>query len=189
MTGRLRPHVLGIDDAPFDKRQAHAVPLVAVLMEGNDLVEGVATTAFPVDGADATAFLADWIDGLPWRRSIQAIVLGGITIAGLGLVDIQALAQRIGIPVLAVTRRHTAESRLGVALEAAGLRERLAIANRAGDTARVRPGLHVAFAGAPQARAIALVEATLRKSRMPEPLRLAHLIAAAIVRGSSRARV
>jgi hypothetical protein len=45
----MRPHVLGIDDGPFDKRQARLVPLVAVLMEGNDLVEGVALGEFPVD--------------------------------------------------------------------------------------------------------------------------------------------
>ena len=34
-----------------------------------------------------------------------------------------------------------------------------------------------------------LVRATLGKAKLPEPLRLAHLIGAALVRGQSRGRV
>ena len=45
-----RFHVLGVDDAPFTKRVDPTVPVVAVLMEGHDLVEAVATTSFEVDG-------------------------------------------------------------------------------------------------------------------------------------------
>jgi endonuclease V-like protein UPF0215 family len=185
----LRPHVLGIDDAPFHKGQDRPVRLIGVLMEGNDVVEGIAFAQFPVDGEDATGFLAGWIGTLPWRKAIQAVVLGGITLAGLGLVDIDGLARELGIPVLAVTRREPGASRLPAALTAAGLRERLPIARRSPRAIRVRPGLYLAWTGTTAARAVALVEATLRKSRMPEPLRLAHLIGGALERGVSRGRV
>lgn len=184
-----RPHVLGVDDAPFDKKQEHPVPVVGVLMEGNDLVEGVALTTFPVDGAEATGFLADWIGGLRWRDAMQAVVLGGITLAGLGLVDLEEMARRLAVPVLAVTRRDPGGSRIGAALEAAGLPDRLPTARRSPRAVRVSPGLYVAFAGVEPARAADLVRATLRKSRMPEPLRVAHLIASAVARGQSRGRV
>ena len=184
-----RPHVLGVDDAPFDKKQAHPVPVVGVLMEGNDLVEGVALTDFPVDGAEATGFLATWIDGLRWRDAMQAVVLGGITMAGLGLVDLEELARQLTIPVLAVTRRDPGKSRIGEALEAAGLPDRLPTAQHSPRPIRVTPGLYVALAGIEPARATDLVRATLRKSRMPEPLRVAHLIAGAVARGQSRGRV
>jgi len=184
-----RPHVLGIDDAPFEKRQARPVPVVGVLMEGNDLVEGVAVTSFPVDGADATEFVADWVSGLPWRKAVQAIVLGGITLAGLGLMDLDELARRLGIPVLAVTRREPAASRLPSALDAAGLADRLPVAERSPRAVRVKPGLYVAWAGTTGREAIAFTLATLKKSRMPEPLRVAHLIGAALVLGVSRSRV
>jgi endonuclease V-like protein UPF0215 family len=98
-----RPHLLGIDDAPFEKRQREPVPIVAVMMEGADLVESVAVSAFAVDGDDATGFLADWIGGLRALASAQAILLGGITIAGLGVVDVEELARRLTRPVLVVT--------------------------------------------------------------------------------------
>jgi len=184
-----RPHVLGVDDAPFDKRQARAVPVIGVLMEGNDLVEGVALGEFPVDGENATEYLAQWIARLRWRAAIQAVILGGITLAGLGLIDLPALAQPLGIPVLAVTRREPGKSRIGEALAAAGLAHRQPIASRSPRAVRVTPGLYVAVAGADPAEAVALIRATLRKSRMPEPLRIAHLIASALERGQSRGRV
>ena len=121
-----RPHVLGVDDAPFEKRQAGLVPILAVAMEGHDLIESVALTEFPVDGDGATEFLASWIAGLRARPMLQAVILGGITIAGLGLIDVSALAERLGLPVLVVTRHNPARSELADALRAAGLSDRLA---------------------------------------------------------------
>jgi uncharacterized protein len=185
----MRPHVLGIDDGPFDKRQKRPVRVVAVLMEGNDLVEGMALSEFPVDGADATGFLAEWIKGMRWEPALHAVVLGGITLAGLGLVNLEELACRIGVPVLAATRREPAKSRIGEALTAAGMTDRLPIVHRSPSAIRVRPGLYMAFAGTDRDHAVSLIEATLLKSRMPEPLRLAHLIASALERGQSRGRV
>ena len=82
--------------------------------------------------------------------------------------------------MLAVTRRATGKSRVGEALIAAGLADRLPIVDRSPPAIRVRPGLYLAFAGTDREHAIALIEATLHKSRMPEPLRLAHLIGSAL---------
>jgi len=74
-------------------------------------------------------------------------------------------------------------------LTVAGLLDRLPIVDRSPPAIRVRPGLYAAFGGTDAPHAVALIEATLLKSRMPEPLRLAHLIASAIERGQSRGRV
>lgn len=184
-----RPHVLGIDDGPFRKRQLEPVPIVGVAMEGPDLVEGVAVSAFPVDGDGATEFLARFVLSLRARAGLHAVVLGGITLAGLGVVDLSALAARIGKPVLAVGRRSSERSELARALRAAGLEERIEVARASPRAERIHDGLWVAAAGAEPERAAALVRATLRKSRLPEPLRLAHLIARALVLGESRGRV
>ena len=184
-----RPHVLGIDDAPFVKDQDTAVPIVGVMMEGASLVEGVAVGAFPVDGAGVTDYLAGWVEGMRWYAALQAVVLGGITVAGLGLVDIPALAARLGLPVIAATRRDTANSDLGYALQAAGFLERLAILDRAPKAHRLEDGLYITVAGAALPQAERLIRAILNKASLPEPLRIAHLIGAALVQGSSRGRV
>jgi uncharacterized protein len=184
-----RFHILGIDDAPFVKRTDTSVSVVGVLMEAADLVESVAVTGFPVDGEDATGFLAEWIGGLRCRPSVQAVVLGGITIAGLGLVDIDALATRLGTPVLAVTRHDPAESELRRALLAAGLDARLPILERCPSAQRLGDGLYVSAAGIAADDSAFLIRGSLGKSRMPEPLRVAHLIGRALASGESHGRV
>jgi endonuclease V-like protein UPF0215 family len=189
VSAKTRPHVLAVDDGPFEKRQSHPVPVVAVMMEGADLVESVAVTALPVDAEDATGSLAAWIQGLRLRSSAQALVLGGITIAGLGVVDVPLLSRRLRLPVLVVNRRDPADHRLGEALRAAGLEARLPLVARMPAALRIEDGLYVAAVGVEPDDAARIVRSTLRKARVPEPLRLAHLIARALVLGESRGRV
>jgi len=183
-----RPHVLGVDDGPFDKGVSRTVPLVGVTMEGPDLVEAVSVTEFPIDGEDVTDFLADWIEPLRVKPALQGIFFGGITIAGLAIIDVHALSTRLGLPVVIVNRREPSDERLIEALESAGLIHRLAILERAPAAQRVDGGIYAASAGGDHAAAASLVRATLGKSDLPEPLRLAHLIARAIVKGESRGR-
>ncbi len=185
----MRPHLLGIDDGPFDKDADAATPIVGVVMEGADLVEGVAVTRFPIDGDGVTDFLARWTTGLRFRPGLQGIVLGGITIAGLAVVDVQRLSEETGLPVLVMNRKDPRNHRLAGALESAGLADRLEVVNRTPASTAVSDGLYLACAGASHEQAARLVEATRRKGEMPEPLRLAHLIASALVRGESRGRV
>ena len=185
----VRPHLIGIDDGPFDKDADPVTPIIGVVMEGPDLVEGVAMTSFPIDGAAVTDFLAEWIRGLRFRPGLHGIILGGITIAGLAVVDIERLSQTLELPAMVVNRKDPREHRLAGALESAGLADRLAVVDRTPPSLAVSDGLYLACAGASPEEATRLIEASRRKGEMPEPLRLAHLIAAAVVRGEARGRV
>ena len=178
-----------MDDAPFEKRQLTPVPIVGVVMEGADRIESVAVGGFPVDGEDITGYLAGWIGGSRARPALQGVILGGITVAGLAVVDMGDLAERLGLPIMAVTRRNPAGSDLAEALRAAGLEHRLALLERAPRAFGVAEGLYLAHAGATRAEAERLVVSSLAKSRLPEPLRVAHLIGQAIALGESRGRV
>lgn len=178
-----------MDDGPFDKGQAAPVPIVGVVMEGADRVESVALGHFPVDGEDVTGYLAPWIDGLRARPSLQGVILGGITVAGLAIVDVAALAERLELPVLVVTRHNPLGSDLADALRSAGLDHRLALLERVPRAFGAGDGIYLAHAGTSRAEAERLVRCCLAKSRLPEPLRVAHLIAQAIVLQESRGRV
>jgi endonuclease V-like protein UPF0215 family len=178
-----------VDDAPFDKRQTSPVPIVGVVMEGADRIESVAMGRFPVDGEDVTGYLAGWIGGLRTRRALQGVILGGITMAGLAVVDVVGLAGRLGLPVLVVARRNPVASELAEALRAAGLDHRLELLDRVPRAFGVGEGLYLAHAGTSRVEAERLVRSSVAKSRLPEPLRVAHLIGQAIVLGESRGRV
>ena len=184
----FRPHVLGIDDGPFDKRSDTSVPLVGVMMEGSDLVEAVAVTEFPVDGDATAGFLADWVKGLRFVDTLHAVVFGGLTIAGLGLVDIGQLAARLRIPIIVVNRHEPSNDALNQALRAAGLAQRIAIVEAAPRAWQYAEGLYVSHAGATNEEVRRILSATCGKSQLPEPLRLAHLIGAAIASGQSHGR-
>jgi endonuclease V-like protein UPF0215 family len=184
-----RPHLLGIDDGPFEKfRSAESTPIVGVTMEGADLVESVAITRFPIDGAGVSDFLAGWIWELRVRPGLQGVIFGGITIAGLSVLDPFALTEQLNLPVMLVNRREPSNERLREALQRAGLAERIPLLERSPEPFAVGGRLYAAVAGADCERARQLVCGSVRKSDLPEPLRLAHLIARALVTGESRGR-
>ncbi len=183
-----RPHVFGVDDGPVEKRPGRSARIVGVMMEGADLVESIAVTEFAVDGEDATGFLGEWIAGLRMRPALHAVVLGGITIAGLGVVDIEALAARLRTAVVAVNRKDPTRNRLADAFVAAGLSGRLEVLRRTPPAFQLARGLWLSHAGTDAETAAALVRATLRKAQLPEPLRVAHLVARALETGESRGR-
>jgi uncharacterized protein len=158
-------------------------------MEGADRIESVAMGRFPVDGEGVTDYLAGWIGGLRTRPALQGVILGGITVAGLAVVDVVGLAERLGLPVLVVTRRNPVGSDLAEALRSAGLDHRIAIFQRVPRSFGVGEGLYLAHAGTSRTEAERLVLSCLAKSRLPEPLRVAHLIGQAIVLRESRGRV
>jgi endonuclease V-like protein UPF0215 family len=180
--------VLGIDDAPFRKGQDGEVPLVGVVMAGTTQVEGVTIRTFPVDGDGATGFLADWIGALRWSEVLQALLLGGVSIAGLGLVDLEDLTTRLGFPVLAVTRREPRPDALAHALRTAGVPERVPLLDRLPPARRWGEGIWLASAGTDDEDADAILRASIGRARLPEPLRIAHLIGAALVMGESKGR-
>jgi hypothetical protein len=184
-----RPHVLGIDDGPFEKYRPEArAPIVGVMMEGHDLVEAIAVTDFPVDGAGITEFLADWIRARRFAPALHGVLFGGITLAGLAVLDSAALARELGAPVVVVNRKGRSDEPLRGALVKAGLADRAALLESAPPSFALTSGLHVSIAGGTPELAAALIARTRAKSDLPEPLRLAHLFAHALVRGESRGR-
>ncbi len=185
----MRPHVLGIDDAPFTKGKDTSVPVVAVMMEGATLVDGVAVNRMKIDDPDATRFLIGWIRELRWTPSLQGIVFGGITIAGLGLLHLPTLTRELNLPVITVTRQNTHNSTLDTALIAAGLSDLLPVLNNNPSSVEIDDGIFASFSGTTEHDAKRLIRSTLQKSTMPEPLRVAHLIGAALVNGESKGRV
>jgi endonuclease V-like protein UPF0215 family len=181
--------VLGVDDGPFEKHQPGArAPIVGVMMEGHDLVEAIAVTDFPVDGEDVTAFLADWIRARRFSPALHGVLFGGITLAGLAVLDVNALARELETPVVVVNRKGRSDAPLRGALEKAGFAARAALLESAPPSFALPGGIHASVAGGDAALAAELIARTRAKSDLPEPLRLAHLFAHALVRGESRGR-
>ena len=104
------------------------------------------------------------------------------------VVDIHALAAALARPVLVVARR---APRLGLIRDALarlpGGARKWRLIEQAGPMEPVR-GVFVQRAGLSLVEARDLLAATTLHGNLPEPLRLAHLIAGGIVTGKSRGR-
>ena len=87
-----------------------------------------------------------------------------------------------------VNRHAPTNDRLNQALQTAGLAQRIAIVERTPSAWELDRGLWVAHAGTSRDGAERLLRAARGKSLLPEPLRLAHLIGAAVATGQSRGR-
>ena len=99
--GRRISHVVGFDDAPFDRSHRGDVLVVGAVFAGNRL-DGVISTKVRRDGANAAQRLIDCLVGSKYFDQLQAILLQGIAFAGFNVVDLQRLHQATGLPVLAV---------------------------------------------------------------------------------------
>jgi endonuclease V-like protein UPF0215 family len=180
-------NVVGFDDGPFDRSRGGNVLLVGAVCARTRL-DGVLSARVRRDGWNATATMAALVLGAQFARHIRAVLLGGIAVAGFNVVDIHGLAARLARPVLVVMRRPPRFEKIRTALgRLPGSDRRWALIEQAGPPEPVR-GLLVQRAGLTLAQAEAMLAATTLHGKLPEPLRLAHLIAGGATTGVSRGR-
>lgn len=181
-------NVVAFDDAPFPPRFRGSVPLVGVLCAGTR-VDGVLLGRVRADGADATRRVLEMIRGSQFAGLIQAVLLQGIAVAGFNVLDVHALHEALGVPVMVVARRRPNLEKVRRALTQnvpAGARKWKLI-ERAGP-GEMLEGLFVQRVGLDARAAARLIRATRLHGKLPEPVRVAHLIAGAVGTGKSRGR-
>jgi endonuclease V-like protein UPF0215 family len=181
-------NVVGFDDGPFDRgRRAASVLLVGAVCARTRL-DGVLSGRVRHDGWNAAARMAELVRRSPFDGHVRAVLLGGIAVAGFNVVDIHALAEALERPVLVVARRPPRLDKIRSALgHLPGGERRWALIERAGPMERVGEVM-VQRAGLSVAEARQLLAATTLHGKLPEPLRLAHLIAGGLTTGVSRGR-
>jgi len=183
--------VLGLDDAPFrfgDPR----VPVVGVVVRAPNYVEGVFTTSVTVDGADATEVLAEKILASRHRKGLSLVLLDGAALGGFNVVDLDRLHEAIGVPVATATRERPDLRAMVRVLRSRfpDWRARATVLQRHPLWA-IETGHRPVYAAAVGIGRSDLAEVLARctvRGALPEPIRLAHLVAAAIVKGESRGR-
>jgi hypothetical protein len=185
---RRLSNTVGFDDAPFARSHRGAVPVVGAVFADRHF-DGVLVAAVEKDGADATAVLAATIAGSRFHEHIHLVLLQGVTLAGFNVVDARALSEQVARPVLVVARRGPDLDAVRRALEARlpGGAAKWRMIERLGPMEPCA-GVYVQRVGLTAAQAAAVVERLAIHGRIPEPLRVAHLIAGALARGASRGR-
>jgi len=174
---------IGIDDAPFKKGKNENVLVVGVVSRPK-LIEGILSTYVKSDGKDATKKILKMIKKSRFFEEIKIIFLNGITLAGLNIIDIKKLSKEIGVPVVCITRKRPNPDELKKALKKANLRVKLPSLE-----IKKLDGIFLQYYGAEVAKIKKYISLFAYHSKIPEPLRLAHLIASGVLSGESRGKI
>jgi endonuclease V-like protein UPF0215 family len=176
--------VLGIDDGKFTPHAKGNVLVVGVVFRGGSSIEGLMYTNIALDGLDATDKLTLMINSSPHHKQLRLVMLNGITFAGFNIVDLKKLNVATKLPIVALTREKPDLDSIHKALKnLPNSDERWHIILEAGEINEiVNKGtkIYVETAGISLIDAQRIIKITSARSSIPEPLRVAHLIASGI---------
>ncbi len=188
---KAQVRILGIDDSPFrfgDRRSL----VVGALVRVPNYLEAVMRTEVEVDGDDSTDRLVDMVMRSRYADQIALVIIDGIALAGFNVIDVESFHERTCLPVATVTRDEPDMAAIESALRKhfADWRERLSLITRF-PLKSLETGhkpLHAAVLGMDWDDFVSLVSAATVRGAVPEPVRVAHLMSAAMVKGESRGR-
>jgi endonuclease V-like protein UPF0215 family len=174
-------HVIAFDDAPFARTHRGDVRIVGVVFAGPRL-DGVVSGRVRKDGANAARVIGAIVSGCRFAAHLQLIMLQGIAVAGFNVVDVFALHRATGLPVLVVARHEPDLDAIRSALltRVPGGARKWRIIERLGAMERCE-GVYVQRVGLTPDDARAIVGRFAINGHVPEPVRVAHLVASGIV--------
>jgi len=185
-SGRI-PRVIGFDDAPFDRAAGSPVPISGIVCAGTRF-EGMVWGRATRDGNDATDVILALLRDSKFHAQVHAVLVDGLAVGGFNLIDLPRLSTELERPVVAVMRRPPdVDAVRAVLARFDDADRRLALLEAAGPI-HTEQGFTFQCHGAEVDVVAALLDRLTDRGRVPEPLRLAHLIGSAVVLGQSGRR-
>jgi endonuclease V-like protein UPF0215 family len=180
--------LLGVDDSPFTFTDMYTT-IIGVIMRGGSYLEGVLMNQVSIDGEDATVVCKEIIKNTRHREQLKAMLLDGISLGGFNVVDIENIFKTTNLPVITVTRDKPNFDKIKDALKKNFIdwEKRLEII-KIGEIHKVKTShnpIYVKCSGIDIEEAKEIIKISTIRGVIPEPIRVAHLIASGIVRGES----
>jgi uncharacterized protein len=180
--------IIAWDDGPFMSKSKGRDTLVGVIFRGGKYIDGLLKTDVEIDGIDATEKIVEKI--LATRhKDLRIVMLDGITLAGFNTVDIREIHDKTGLAVIAVSRKKPdLEKFLSALKKLPEYERRLKCVKSAGSISSIcvkNKKVHFQSYGIRKEDAKRVIIQTSALGVMPEPLRVAHLIATGFVLGES----
>lgn len=179
-------NIIGFDDAPFPRDHCGPVKVVGAVF-ARLRFDGVLIGEVEKDGCDAGAAIANLVGRSKFAEHAQLILLQGISLAGFNVVDVFKLNRSLDLPILVVARKAPDMGAVRRALisHIPRGRDKWAIIEKLGPMEPIG-GVHVQRVGISKEQAASVIGRFAIHSRIPEPIRVAHLIAGALSAGQSR---
>jgi len=176
---------LGIDDSPFKKFKKGNVLVVGAVFRGGTLLDGILTTKVSIDGNNSTKKLIEIINKSKYKKQLRCILLNGIAVAGFNVIDIKELNRKTKIPVIVVIRKYPDFKKIEDILKKIKKQHKYKIIQKAGPVEKIG-NIYIQIKGITIEKAKEILKLTCTRSLIPEPIRVAHLIAGGVVTGESK---
>ena len=185
--------ILGFDDGPFKPRSRDEVIVIGVVYRGGSFFDGVMRTEIICDELDATEKIVEVVNKSKHKEELRVLMFKGVTIGGFNIVDIKRLHEKTDLPVIIVARKKPNLDKIKKALQNFDdFEKRWNFIKNAGKIYKVEikknKSLHYQFIGLQRDEVEKIIKLSCTRSLIPEPLRVAHIIASAIVKGESKGR-
>ena len=181
--------ILGVDDSPFPSHTNEEVMLVGTVFRAGNWLDGVLSTYIHGDGTDGTEKITEMVKNSRNLGQLGVIMLDGITFGGFNLVNIRMIFESTGVPVIVIMRKLPNFERIKKALKRFDdWEKRWANVLEAGKVYKVdnTESIYIQVYGIEREDAEDIVRLSTTRSAIPEPVRVAHIIAAGIVTGESK---
>lgn len=194
METRLRLHlnkpgirVLGVAES-FRQGSRHSV-LAGVVMRRDLVIDGFAIGRTSVGGDDATSSIVSLYRRLA-RNDVNLIMVSGAVLSLYNIVDVDGLARRTKLPVICLTYKETKGIEDSIRRHFPGSAEKKLAAYRAlGERKRVElpsgRNVYVRTAGMADDEAASVLGAFSLQGSVPEPPRVARILARAVISARS----
>ncbi|MEX2739767.1 MAG: DUF99 family protein, partial [Candidatus Wukongarchaeota archaeon] len=142
---------------------------------------------------DATKILIKLLNKSRNKEQLRIIMLKGITFGGFNTVDISKLYKKTNLPVIVVNRRKPNLEKIKKALKHfKDFEKRWECVEHAGKVHNMKieknKNVYYQFKGLLKEETEKIIKLSCTRSLIPEPLRVAHLIASALIKGESGGR-
>ena len=180
--------ILGIDDSPFSFSDKYSI-LVGVIMRGGSYIEGVLSRKIEVDGDDGTYKCIDMVKNTKYKKQLKSILLNGINFCGFNVINIEKIYSETDIPVITITRDKPNFEKIKNALikNFSDWKSRFEIIEK-GSLHKIKTDfnpIYIKCVGIDVKEAKEIIKISTIRGVIPEPIRIAHIIASGITRGES----
>ncbi len=181
--------ILGLDDGEIFGK----VLVVGVIYKLSRRLDGLISFFVEKDGRDSTERIIKAVRKSRFGKTINYIMTNGIAFGGFNIFDIKRIYEETGIPVIVIITKMPNFGKIKKALEKfKDFEERWKMIERAGKVYKVeinRSSIYYQIAGISRKDAEILIKRSCVHSKVPEPVRLAHIIASGIANGESKKKV
>jgi endonuclease V-like protein UPF0215 family len=180
--------ILGIDDSPFTFNDKYCTVIGAVMRSG-EYLECVLSRQLAIDGNEATEICKEMIQDTKHRQQLKVVMLDGVTFGGFNIIDIYELYQSTKLPIITITRDKPNFNKIKLALQKNfNDWERRWETLKKGEMYTVETNhnpIYVKCIGVGIKDAKEIINLSTIRGVIPEPIRVAHIIASGITRGES----